>query len=924
MLEQPAITLICHSFRQTKTMKTPAIYAVLAALGLALVAEAQDVSMDQRHRAMLKSHCYRCHNAVEQSGRVRLDDLPFTINDIRAAERWQKILNVLNSGEMPPEDEKQLPNDAKTDFLDELANVMVAARKRLSDGSNTGTLRRLNRREYQNTLRELLGVDIPVGELPADTGSGNFDTVGSNLFMSANQFEQYLAVGRRALNHAFERELMADEERYWRYETEAISQKVAKHVEWQVDAKDRAERWVAAVEAAAAEPKIAEIVAKLREEVNNHEDNFRRLWAQIPGAPSPESFGFQTVENNADKAHAARRAYWLPYHQYYLQQSHIDSGMYLAIPTEHPSILENGAITWAVGWDAKTGGKWPSGNYVIRVSAALTGHGTPDRRFLEFGVNPRGSQALSVHEVTGTMDKPQVIEIPFYFGDADAERADRTLYIREKGTHDHFMVTRLLKQEGAKQIEIGIGRPYAMWIDWLEMERIPDSDRKTPPGLAALESLSLDEKSKAPEPPSDVVRNALARFTMEAFRGQDPDAEYIDGLMRNYESRLAAGDHFVNAAKDSLAIALASPMFLYLAEPSTDQKPRPLTDIELATRLSYFLWGSQPDSELRDLSEQGQLSEPDVLAAQTTRLLDDPRSRRFSDSYTYQWLGLDRLDFFQVDLLKHRRFDNGTKATAREEIYETMDYLLRENLSVRNLLRSDFVVINAALAEYYEIRGVAGDQFRRVTLPADSPRGGLLGMAAVSLMGGNGDETSPVERGAWVLRKLLNDPPPPAPANIPQIARLAGQVLTTRERLQAHQEEAQCASCHRRIDPIGMGLENFDAVGAWRTENTYIVTDDNGKPVKGKEITWTIDPSGKLHDGPAFKDYFELREILVSRQDDFARGIAEGLIEYALGRQVGFRDEELVNRVVAKAKEHDYAFREFIHAIVRSTAFHTR
>lgn len=880
--------------------------------------------MPAEHRSLLENHCTKCHNAEKQKGRVRLDDLSFQITNVETAERWQKILNVLNSGEMPPEDEEPLPNDAKTEFLDTLSNLMVEARERLNDQGNTATLRRLNRREYQNTLRELLGVEMPVGELPADTGSGNFDTVGANLFMSANQFEQYLTLGRQALDRAFERELMANEDRYWRYETEAISDKVHEHVKWQIDAKDRAERWVAAVETAAAKPDNAAIVAKLRKEVNDHEENFRRLWAQIPGAPSPESFGFETVENNADKAHAARRAYWLPYHQHYLQQPKIDTGMYLAIPTEHPSILENGAITWAVGWDTKTGEKWPAGNYVIRVRAALTGKGTPDRRFLEFGVNPRGSQALSVHEVTGTMENPAVIEIPFYFSDTDAERADRTLYIREKGTHDHYLVSRVLKQEGAKRMKIGLGRPLALWVDWIEMERIPDSDRKTPVGLAVLESLPLDEKSKEPAPPVETVRGAFERFAKEAFRGQDPGGDYIDALVDNYETRLAAGDHFVNAARDSLAIALASPMFLYLTEPSPDQEARPLTDIELATRLSYFLWGSQPDLHLRELAREGKLSQPDVLAAQTTRLLNDPRSRRFSDSYTYQWLGLDRLDFFQVDLLKHRRFDNGTKASAREEIYETVDYLLRKNLSVRNLLRSDFVVINATLAEYYEIRGVTGDAFRRVALPAESPRGGLLGMAAISLMGGNGDETSPVERGAWVLRKLLNDPPPPAPANIPQLARLSGKVLTTRERLVAHQEEAQCASCHRRIDPIGLGLENFDAVGTWRTENTYIVTDDNGKPVPGKEKTWTIDPSGKLHNGPEFSDYFELRDILVSRQDDFATGMAEGLIEYALGRPVGFRDKELVEHIVSEAKEKDYAFREFIHAIVRSKEFRTR
>lgn len=883
-----------------------------------------EVTMPGEHRALLKTHCYQCHNADKQKGRVRLDDLPLTIANVETAERWQKILNALNAGEMPPEDEDPLPNDAKTEFLDDLSNLMVAARDRLSDQGGSGTLRRLNRREYQNTLRELLGVEIAVGELPADTGSGNYDTVGSNLFMSANQFEQYLALGRQALDKAFERELMADEERYWRYETEEISEKVAKHVKWQVDAKDRAERWVAAVEEAAARPENAEIVAKLREQVNNHEEKFRRLWAQIPGAPSPESFGFETVENNADKAHAARRSYWLPYHQYYLQQPHIDTGMYLALQSEHPSILENGAITFLVGWSAKTGGKWPAGNYVIRVRAALTGDGTPERRFLEFGVNPRGSQALSVHEVTGSMDEPQVIEIPFYFSDTNAERADRSLYIREKGTHDHYLITRLIAKEGAKQMEIGLGRPYAMWVDWVEIERIPDTDRQTPPGLTMLDPLPLDEKTKKSMPSVEEVRVALERFSKEAFRGRDPGEKYINSLIGIYETRLERGDHFVSALKDSLAIALSSPMFLYLTEPSPDQKTRPLTDIELATRLSYFLHGSQPDLELRRLAEAGKLSRPDVLSAQASRLLDDPRSRGFSDSFTYQWLGLDRLDFFQVDLQKHRRFDNGTKIASREEIYQTVNYLLHNNLSVVNLLQSDFVFINAVLAEYYGIPGVTGDQFRRVPLPAKSPRGGLLGMAAVSLMGGNGEETSPVERGAWVLRKLLNDPPPPAPANIPQLARLAGQVLTTRERLSAHQEEAQCASCHRRIDPIGMGLENFDAVGAWRTENTYVVTDDNGKPVAGKEKTWTIDPSGQLHNGPAFDDYFELRDIIAAKQDDFARGITEGLLEYALGRPVGFRDETLVDSVIEQAKQNDYAFRAFLDAIVTSKEFRSR
>jgi len=321
-----------------------------------LRAETPTVTMPAEHRALLESHCTKCHNADKQKGRVRLDDLPFTIDGIVTAERWQKILDALNSGEMPPEDEEQILDTAKANFLDDLANTMVAARKLLADQKGAITMRRLNRREYQNTIRELLGAEIPVGELPSDTGSGNYDTVGANLFMSSNQFEQYLSLGRKALDAAFARELAATEERYWRYETEAISEKVAETVESQIEAKARAEKWVKEVEKAAAKPENAEIVAKLRAEVDNNEGKFRRLWKQIPGAPAPESFGFQTKENNADKANRALGAYWLPYHQYYLEQPAIDTGMYLALQTEHPSKLENGAITFLVGWSAPSSG----------------------------------------------------------------------------------------------------------------------------------------------------------------------------------------------------------------------------------------------------------------------------------------------------------------------------------------------------------------------------------------------------------------------------------------------------------------------------------------------------------------------------------------------------------------------------------------
>lgn len=347
-------------------------------------------------------------------------------------------------------------------------------------------------------------------------------------------------------------------------------------------------------------------------------------------------------------------------------------------------------------------------------------------------------------------------------------------------------------------------------MDWIEIEAVSNPHEPLPPGLAALR-VSLDEK--APAPAKDAVRDSLKAFCVEAFRGAELPESCLDRLIRVYELRLQRGDKPGAAVRETLATVLASPMFLYLAEPSKDLQKRPLTAPELAARLSYLLWGAPPDRELRELGGNGTLREPHVLRAQTERLLQDPRCAQFIHPFLDQWLGLDRIDFFEVNRALYPRFDHAVKLAVRQEVYATFSDLLAHNGSLGHLLKSDSVLVNSVLADFYGIPGVTGDAFQRVPLPEGSPRGGLLGMAAVHLMGGNGERTSPVERGAWVLRKLLNDPPPPAPANVPQIARLAGKVLTTKERLQAHQEDPQCMSCHRKIDPIGFGLENFDAVG---------------------------------------------------------------------------------------------------------------
>ena len=870
-------------------------------------------SLDTRHRELLGEHCLRCHGPEKQKGKFRVDDLPLAVTDLETAERWQKVLNQMNSGEMPPEEESQPKPGDKADFLDDLAHVMVAARRVLGDQRGVITMRRLNRREYRNTLRELLGVEIDVTELPPDTSSGGFDTVGANLFMSGNQFEQYQSLGREALTEAFERRAAVAVEKKLRYEAEAWTPMVTKFVAHQIDARERAQRWVKAVEDATARPENQAIVAALKVQTGNDPRKLRREWEKIPGAPNPRSFGFDKKgENDADLANDELGAAWLSYHESYLKQPALDRGAYLGTQTLHPAVINVNYIEMLVPFD------WPVGDYVVRVRVAATPTAPPERRFLDFGINAR-SRVLLTREVTGTMEAPQVVEFPLPMTRGNLVRENRTLFIREKGSWDDNAEGGRKREEARRRN--GIGPEFALWVDWMEIERLPDVAKPVPPALAAL-GIPLDDKSPSPTPAA--LRTGLERFAQEALRGRAAPSHFIDRLLALYQVRREAGDKPSAALKETLSVVLASPMFLYLAEGTKGDKSESLSDLELATRLSYFLWSAPPDAALRDLAQRGELSKPTVLAAETERLLQDSRAEASVTAFTQQWLGMERFDFFEVNLGMYPRFDYATKNSARGEVYATVNHLFRENASLRDLVKSDYVVVDRVLAHFYGLSGVQGAGYEKIRLPSDSPRGGLLGMAAVQFMGGNGERTSPVERGAWVLRKLLHDPPPPAPANVPAITRLAGQVLTPRQRLQAHQEDPQCMSCHRKIDPIGLGLENFDAVGQWRTEDSYVAIDANGKPDPKSKKTWPIDPAAALHRGPAFASYFELRDLIAARPETFARGFSEALLEYALGRPPGFRDEPLLDSMMQRAQAKDFAVREFVHALVRSKEFQSK
>ena len=853
---------------------------------VARVASAGDVApahLKEDHRAFLKDYCIECHNEEKQKGKVRLDQISFTVDSVQGADLWQKILNQVNSGEMPPEDSKLPERLAKTEFLDSLSHTLMAARRALGDSGGKITMRRLNRREYKNTIRDLLDVDLDVRDLPADGGAGTFDTTGSSLFMSSDQFEQYLALGRRAIEEHFAR----TQTFALQTETKARTYKERREVELHANA----------------------MVGGTYNGYYKEGHRVAKAYLDSDRSQPPTAFGKGIPDEVEAKFRVRVFEEHGPTFERYLNNPLTKTGAFLTVFNVHPEEVITLPPDQPSGWlktkhEIETA---PSGEYMLRIRIGAV-EGTPvERRFLMFGSRKEKDDfsLLQTFQISGTTSEPQTVEVPVSI----TAGGPRTFVLREK---------RDQKRDNEAYSEArkatGFGPVSALWIDWVEWEGPLNSPIKG--GSQVLLAPRTQDSAGA--------REVIERFAVRAFRGKTPNPVYLDKLVRLFETRTNAGDNFEAAMKAPLSVVLATPRFLYLSEPSEEEKPRQLTALELATRLSYFLWSAPPDDVLIALAHSGDLMKPAVLTAQVERLLDSEKSREFVTAFTHQWLRMDRLNFFQFNTKLFRDFDESTKAAARSEVFRTIEHLLSVNASVRDLLKSDYVVINGLLGTFYGLEGVSGDGFRKVTLPSDSPRGGLLGMAAVLAMGSNGESTSPVERGAWVLRFLLNEPPPNAPPNVPQITRLAGQLLTTRERLLSHQEQPQCASCHRAIDPIGFGLENFDTVGKWRTEDSYQAVDLNGKPNPKLVKTWTINPAAALHKGPAFNDYFELRDIIASRLDAFARGLTEHLIAYALGRPFGFTDADLAVAIVQRAKEKDFAIREFVHALASSKEFRTK
>ncbi|QDS91809.1 hypothetical protein FF011L_05440 [Roseimaritima multifibrata] len=818
-------------------------------------------TFDDEIAPLLKQYCMDCHGPQEAQGKLRVDELTADFSRRDNAAAWIEVRNMIHLGEMPPADEPQLPAAAI-----EQVSVWIAAQLRAAEHAQRSTggrvlMRRLNRREYTHSVADLLSMKFPVGESPLDvlppegTAEG-FDKVSSALLLDPSLMTNYYRVARRIADRAI---VDGPPE----YPTETM------RLEFEDIADSRAIRYLV-----------------------------RRLgMTPVPG-------GLELIEGNT-------RSFGL---------------------LNYPGQRGNNV--------APTNGFY---RFTLRAGGVPGADGQPPRLRVTQSHPDDAMEAIMEVDITAPIDQPQdysvVVPRDTLGGELSVKLLNATgLHMSQRPGENFIRRNSELGKTGdfAEVLRIN-GRKVAE--GWSGDRSTPDPDKldvSTYP-RAFLDYLEVEGPLYDQWPPQS--------HTKVLFRGDDAteDLEYAraiyarllplawrrpiapeetDPILQVVATELEQGESFHEAIRVGLATTLTSPKFLYIVEANhataaRTSPPRPLNDYELASRLSYFLWSSMPDAELFELARRNRLNDAATLSAQVDRMLADPKAERFVDGFARQWLRTDTFLSFTPAEYLYREYDEALSDAVVREPLEFFRTILQEQLSVRNFIDSDFVVINKRLARHYGIDGVNGDAFRRVPLPADSPRGGLLAMAGVHQAGSDGRRTKPIARAMYVREVLFNDPPDPPPPNVGEIEpNIRGQNLTVRERLIQHQQIDACAICHRSLDPYGLALENFNVIGAWRELQ-------DGENFRGGDRP-AIDPSGRLPNGAEFQSFVEFRAHLLEQDDRFRRALAEKLLIYALGRPIEPSDDATLSRATDTMARGDDTFHTLIKSLVTSKVFATK
>ena len=814
----------------------------LATLSLLLLTTGltNSASFEKTLKPFLKAYCNGCHGADKQKGERRFDTLPNSITDNNTLADYQDILDQLNLSEMPPRKSEQPSADERRRviaWLTEHIGHYHAARK--GTGSQT-VLRRLNAREYRNTIRDLLHINTtifdPTRTFPKDQTTHHLDNVGDTLVTSGYLLARYLEAAEQAIHKA----LIAQERpavRKWVFRDNL-------HQQPEIDQVHRKTT------------KFSHLVLFDVVGADKHEGAYAPIHAFAQGVPID---GFYKI---SFKAQALNRIN--PYDPEFLGLDPSEPLRLGIVPGRRdvgqlhkPQPVEPLLAELDLADEEKT--------YSVRL-------------WLDRGYTPRFTFRNGLMDVRNLYSR-LLRKYPKLFPPNQKRGIVANRYNAIKYGK--------MPQINVDDIEIS-GPHYDEW---------PTASQRALLGENAATILTSGEISK------DAMRKQLRVFLARAYRRPATD-EDIDRIMQVVDSRLEQGRNFLVAYADGLKAALCSPKFLYLDE-STDQ----LSSTALASRLSYFLWSSMPDRELSNLAAQDKLEHPAVLRAQVDRMLKDERSAAFVDGFLDAWLNLRALGSTPPDRGQFREYYHYELDVAmRRETHLFTRHLLAQDLSITNFIDSNFTFVNKALARHYRIDPPAGNGFQKVALHT-SRRGGLLGQASVLTVTANGIDTSPVVRGIWVLENILGTPPSPPPPDVEPLDPDVRGAKTIRDQLKKHRETPTCYDCHRKIDPLGFALENFNPIGRWR--------DSYGRNNK-------VDPSGELPSGETFGDIAGFKRILLDHQDQFARALTEKLLAYAIGRETTATDRPIIDKILAASEGNANGLRSLVQLVVASEIFRSK
>lgn len=559
-----------------------------------------------------------------------------------------------------------------------------------------------------------------------------------------------------------------------------------------------------------------------------------------------------------------------------------------------------------------------NGEYVISIVLGEVARAAepPDAHQLEVTIDGERAQLLELAPkareqrlVVAEIGEPEPLRVrlpitagPHEIGITFPKSSTHVAYVVQQGYRQTFL-------KATKGVALGQG---GVIMPWVEKVTIGGPFKPTGPGDTPSRRAIFTCRPATAADEEPCAKRILARLARRAYRRSITDSDLVP-LLNFYREGRSGG--FESGIERALGAILVSPEFWYRIEgdppriaPGTNYR---LDDLQLASRLSFFLWSSIPDDMLLDVAARGALSKPAILEQQVRRMLADPRARVLTTNFAAQWLQLANLDKVTPIESQFPDFDEGLQRALRQEMELFVDSIRRDDRSVLELLDADYTFVNERVARHYGIPNVIGSHFRRVALSPDDPRRGLLGKAAILTLTSHPTRTSPVKRGKWMLDVLLGTPPPPPPPNVPDLPEAPrGKSLSVRELMAAHRANPVCASCHSMIDPGGFALENFDAIGRFRT-----IERESGAP---------IDASGVLPDGTRFDGLTEFRAELLKYPERFVTTMTEKLLTYALGRGVEYYDAPAIRRIVRDSVPHEYRYSSLILGVVKSVPFQWR